>query len=255
MQTIERSPVFAGQFYPGNRAEVLDEISFLGSQAGSSPSRKQMFQYDGTRGLIVPHAGWHYSGKTALEAFLILGKVKPQKIALLGPAHAYPLHGIAAESHDLWAKPLGSVTILHDDHFPVHDASHREEHSLEVQMPFIKHFAGDAGVLPLVVGRISDQMADDYASRLLEPGYFLVIRTDLSQFHPLGKAVELDGRSIRQIENLDHHGVDACGINPLRVAFAYCRKTGTKPRLIDYTTSASHSGRQSSVVGYASFYF
>ncbi|MEJ2594373.1 MAG: AmmeMemoRadiSam system protein B [bacterium] len=207
------------------------------------------------RGLIVPHAGWVYSGKTAFLAFRHLDKIKPERIALLGPAHAWPLQGMAMDSHDYWMTPLGEVSLFRDDYFPVHPESHQNEHALEVQMPFISYYCKNASVLPLLVGKIDERKVRDIALHLSEKQYFIIISTDLSHFYSLSAANERDLRSIESIQNLSAQHVDACGINPLRIAMEYCKLNELKPRLIDYTTSADYSGIRSNVVGYASFYF
>jgi AmmeMemoRadiSam system protein B len=247
-----RKPAFAGSFYPSTKKEIhtffqrfeeqLEEEN-LEERKGSAP----------VSGIIVPHAGWVYSGKTAYAAHRLLQKAKPEKIALLGPSHRALFHTAYRDPHDFWESPLGRTPILPDSRFPVHPTVHDEEHSLEVQLPFIQYFHPDSRVLPLVVGHISETQANEFA-RLLD-SYFLIISTDLSHYHPLDEARHIDSRSIQNIENLDDRDVDACGINPLRIAFAFMRQRGLRPHLIDYSTSAEAFGDASAVVGYAGFWF
>ncbi len=251
-KTKVRQPAFAGSFYPAGEADILaffrlTEEETSGQEFPGPPEDTRI------SGLIVPHAGWIYSGKTAYVTHRLLKRTKPEKIALLGPSHRAFFHTAYRDMNDLWASPLGNTPIIHDNHFLGHPFVHDAEHSLEVQLPFIQHFSPQSSLLPLVVGHITDLQADEFA-RWLE-GYFLIISTDLSHYHPLDEARRLDSLSIRQIENLDPADVDACGINPLRIAFAFMRKHNLKPRLIDYSTSAETSGDASAVVGYAGFWF
>jgi AmmeMemoRadiSam system protein B len=253
MKTITaRIPSFTGKFYPEEERDVLAQIRNLQKQAVREASA-EVPRVEKINGLIVPHAGWRYSGKTATVAYGLLEKARPEKIALLGPAHAYHLEGIAADDHNRWMTPLGSIDIIHDDFFEVNNAAHRQEHSLEVQMPLIRHFAPEADVLPLVVGDLDTFEAEIVAAHLIEEGYFPIFSTDLSHFHSLKSANEIDRRSITNIERLTSGEIDACGRYPLRIAFSYCRMTGSKPLLLDYTTSAETTGNTHRVVGYASF--
>ena len=255
-EKIVRQQAVAGSFYPAGKEDVLEfirqtelrmknEISELeGSVAGKKIS-----------GLIVPHAGWIYSGKTAILAYSLLRKMLPRKIALLGPSHHFPVNRIFADEHSYWKTPLGLIKLVRDNYFGSNSTYHAPEHSLEVQAPFIKYYSGDSLLLPLLTGQITTDTALDTARHLQTHGYFLIISTDLSHFQDLESAKRTDSESIRGIETLDLSFVDACGINPLKVAVEYCRLAGTRPRLIDYSTSAETSGDPFSVVGYASFWF
>jgi AmmeMemoRadiSam system protein B len=247
-----RKPAFAGSFYPSTQQEIeaffrrfelqLKEEG-IEDPTGDAP----------VSGIIVPHAGWVYSGKTAYATHRLLKKVKPEKIALLGPSHRALFHTAYRDPHHFWASPLGHTQIIHDNRFPVHPLVHDEEHSLEVQLPFIQHFSQESLLLPLVAGHISEAQAGEFAEWLND--YFLIISTDLSHYYPLDEARQIDSRSIQNIENLDDREVDACGINPLRIAFAYMRQRSLHPHLIDYSTSAEAFGDASAVVGYAGFWF
>ncbi len=247
-----RKPAFAGSFYPSTKEEIFRFFHRFRidhpEEDPPVPAQKQKIS-----GLIVPHAGWVYSGKTAFAAFRLLKQVKPSKIALLGPSHRALFHTVYGDTHDFWESPLGHTPILHDPNFREHPDVHSSEHSLEVQLPFIQYFSPQSTLLPLVVGHLSEDQATDFAT-LLED-YFLIISTDLSHYHPLDEAKKIDSISIRNITQLNEQQIDACGIHPLRIAFAYMRKRGLSPKLMDYATSAEAFGDTSAVVGYASFWF
>ncbi len=247
-----RKPAFSGSFYPSTKEEIIRFFHRFEKEL----SEQEIPEETGSTkisGLIVPHAGWAYSGKTAYAALRLLKKAVPKKIALLGPSHRTLFHTIYSDPHDFWESPMGRMPIIHDKHFPSHDSIHDTEHSLEVQLPFIQHFSPRSSLLPLVVGHISEAQAREF-SDILED-YFLIISTDLSHYHPLDEARKIDSVSIRNIENLDDNNVDACGINPLRIAFAFMRKRGLCSYLIDYSTSAETFGDATAVVGYAGFWF
>jgi len=247
-----REAAFAGSFYPATREEILAFFNRF-EKTLQKQGIDEGLKAPKISGLIVPHAGWVYSGKTAYAAHRLLKKAKPEKIALLGPSHRALFHTVYRDPHDSWESPLGQTAILADSRFPAHPTVHNEEHSLEVQLPFIQYFSPESKLLPLVAGHLSASRAGAFAALL--DGYFLIISTDLSHYHPLDEARHIDSRSIRNIENRDDRDVDACGINPLRIAFAFMRRRGLRPHLIDYSTSAEAFGDASAVVGYAGFWF
>ena len=247
-----RKPAFAGSFYPSTKREILAFFQRFEKELKEEDMVEGM-NNSKISGLIVPHAGWVYSGKTTYAAHRLLRKIKPEKIALLGPSHRALFHTAYRDPHDFWESPMDRTQIIHDSLFSVHPSVHNEEHSLEVQLPFIQHFSPQSRMLPLVVGHISETQAEEFALYL--KNYFLIISTDLSHYYPLDEARKIDSRSIRQIENLDPVDVDACGINPLRIAFAFMSRHGLRPHLINYSTSAEAFGDASAVVGYAGFWF
>ncbi len=255
-EKIVRQQAVAGTFYPAGRNDVLEFIRNLESSAEDGIDELlNSVQKQKISGIIVPHAGWIFSGKTAVIAYQLLKKTLPKKIALLGPSHHFPINRILCDEHSYWKTPLGLIKLLRDNYFESNSTYHAPEHSLEVQAPFIKHYSGESLLLPLLTGQITIADAADCARHLSTHGYFLVISTDMSHFYDLDSARKTDAVSIHNIENLILDQVDACGINPLKVAVEYCRLRGTRPHLIDYSTSAEISGDPHSVVGYASFWF
>ncbi len=249
---LTRKPAFSGSFYPATKEEIFRFFQRFRSQFPEDGLPAEV-KNQKISGLIVPHAGWVYSGKTAFAAYRLLKEAAPAKIALLGPSHRALFHTVYRDTHNFWESPLGLTPVLRDPHFPEHPEVHNNEHSLEVQLPFIQYFSPESTLLPLVTGHISNSQATEFATWLED--YFLIISTDLSHYHPLDEARHIDSRTIRQIEQMDDRQIDACGINPLRIAFAYMKKHGLSPRLVDYSTSAEAFGDASAVVGYASFWF
>ena len=256
MDNAVRKMAVSGTFYPGDKDELIGLIKrFERSNIKMIDEIDSDLTDKDVKGLIVPHAGWVYSGNTAAIAYHLLRYKKPAKIALLGLSHQYRIQNVIADNHNYWDSPLGDIEIVRDDHFETENTIHSIEHSLEVQVPFIRYYSKTSSLLPLVVGELNADQARACAAHLLSNDYFLIISTDLSHFNSLAEAQKIDMKTIESVKNLDHHNLDACGRNPLKVAFEYCKLIGSRPRLIDYSTSAETSGDASRVVGYASFYF
>lgn len=255
MEHSVRNTAVSGTFYPSDKNEISGFIKQfeLSGKANIVEVLDKVKDKD-ISGLIVPHAGWIYSGKTATIAYKILEKIKPVKIALLGPSHQHWITRIKADNHDYWSTPLGEISIIKDSYFEADNIVHEHEHSLEVQAPFIRYYSEESSLLPLVAGDINPEQAHSCADHLLSQNYFLIISTDLSHFKSLTEAEITDRETIINIENLNPHKLDACGRNPLKVAFEYCKLKNTIPQLIDYSTSAEASGDTGRVVGYASFW-
>lgn len=251
-----RKQVFSGSFYPDSIIGIVDFISSI--EQNEKIRIDDLFaslKDQKVSGLIVPHAGWIYSGKTAQLAYKIVEKLKPQRVALLGPSHKFPINKVLADGHRLWATKLGNIDIIKDQFFETNTTYHAHEHALEVQAPFIKHFLKNTELLPLVVGEVSDSEAVSYAKHLLDHRYFLIVSTDLSHFHSIEEAKKIDAKTIRSIINLKNNDIEACGSNPLKIMIEFCKLINTTPKLIDYTTSAEATGDVNKVVGYASFWF
>ena len=203
-------------------------------------------------GLIVPHAGYAYSGEIAGKAFSLLKNKKFKKAIIFGPTHYVGFKGLASLSN--LETPLGKVNIKDNFYQKL-----PKEHSIENQIPFLQKINKDIEILPLVVGNISLKEAGEIAKQFsIEKDTLFVFSTDLSHFLPYEKAESTDRETIKIIEGLDirkQKEIDACGQFPLLIALNLCKKKGWKPMLIDYKNSGDVSGDKSSVVGYASFVF
>jgi len=206
-------------------------------------------------GVIVPHAGYVYSGKIAGKAFSYL-KSKDRRAIVLGPNHYYPVRGIFSYSKDFFQTPLGKIKSIKED-FSQLDFS--QEHSILNQIPFLQ-FLKYEEVLALLVSQISLNEAEKIAEKLARIKGKFVFSTDLSHFLSYEEAKEKDEKTIKAIENLDgnyflNRENSACGIYPLLILIKLCKKKKWKPKLIQYKNSGDVIGDKSSVVGYASFVF
>ena len=256
-----RPAAVADMFYTGNPAQLQAEIqSMLAEASITAPVPKA---------IIVPHAGYIYSGPIAASAFaqLIPAKDKIHRVVLLGPCHRVALTGLATSSADYFETPLGSIPIereLSDQllQLPqVHelDLSHAQEHSLEVQLPFLQQVLNEFTLLPLVVGDASG--ADVH--EVLEAVWggdetLIVISSDLSHYHDYDTAQAMDAATCKAIENLDGehiHYDQACGRNPVLGLLLSARKHHLKVNTLDLRNSGDTAGDKNKVVGYGAWAF
>ncbi|MFP4118153.1 MAG: AmmeMemoRadiSam system protein B [Candidatus Woesearchaeota archaeon] len=247
-----RETAVAGAFYPAEKERLRDLITGLAKQAEGSPEKD-------INGIIVPHAGYIFSGKTACYGFKRIDD-RFNKVVVLGPNHTVYTNRAIIDDNDAWRSPFGEVKISHDG-IPedlVRDSTpHIKEHSIEVQIPFLQHFISDFSLIPVIVGDLDEDMVTRYTeviNNLLDDRTLLVISTDLSHFHTKEKAEMIDKHTIENIIR-GKGTLDACGKNPLRIAIELCKKNNWKIELLDYSTSADFTGDESAVVGYASFRF
>lgn len=257
--TAIREPAVAGLFYPGDRASLAADVDrMLAGAVAEGPAPKA---------LIVPHAGYPYSGSTAAAAFAsIRARANGiSRVVLLGPAHRVPFRGIAAPSAEMFATPLGSVgldrlaidRLIELPQVVEMDLAHEGEHGLEVQLPFLQRLLGAFELVPLVVGDCApDKVAE--VLRLLwgGPETLVLISSDLSHYLDYDTAVARDRATSAHIEALDRaaigHG-DACGRNPINGLIAVARERGMRVETLAYCNSGDTAGDKRRVVGYGAY--
>ena len=232
-------------WYPQDKEE-LDRV--LDEYLKNGKSKEKV------NGLVVPHAGYEYSGKVAGKAFSLVRGKKIDKAIVIGLSHYIYLE-IAVTSHEkYWETPLGKVKLFNEN-FP--RANIDEEHSIQNQIPFLQKLKVKE-VMPLMIGQITIKQAKEIAEKISKIDAFYVFSTDLSHFLPYEQAVRKDKQSIQIIENLDianFNKIDACGMFPLLVLMYLCEEKGWKPKLVEYKNSGDVIGDKSRVVGYGSFWF
>jgi AmmeMemoRadiSam system protein B/AmmeMemoRadiSam system protein A len=265
METIRPAAV-AGSFYPGQPQALRQAVARHLARAPAPRSAASR----APKLLLVPHAGYMYSGDVAARAYALLGpwRERIRRVVLLGPAHRVALRGLAAPLAHAFATPLGTVPIdqaalagLTDlPQLRFSDAAHSDEHALEVQLPFLQTVLG-AGftLLPLVVGEASPQAVEEVLDRLWGGDETLiVISTDLSHYLPYGEARLRDQHTAQRILAFadDLLGEEACGATPLNGALRAAHHRGLQPRLLDLRNSADTAGGDAGrVVGYGAFAF
>lgn len=256
-----RPAAVAGAFYPAEH-DVL-EAALADSFAAAVPAP------DGPRprALVVPHAGYGYSGPVAATAYrcLVPWSAGIRRVALLGPSHRIPLRGLATSGAEAWDGPLGLVPLDRDaaadlEALPqVHrdDLAHAPEHSLEVQVPFLQSVLDRVTLLPLLVGDATpEEVAEVIEVLWRDESTVVVVSTDLSHYLPQEQAVRLDARTAAAIEAVRPEAIgdhDACGARPLRGLLVAAARAGRRVRRTDLRTSGDTSGDTRRVVGYGSF--
>ncbi|MDZ4201241.1 MAG: AmmeMemoRadiSam system protein B [Gallionella sp.] len=258
--SLVRPPAVAGSFYPAEPSPLAQEVRRL--LASSSPSALH------PKALIVPHAGYIYSGEIAASAYAALRGIAThiRRVVLLGPAHRVALHGLALPDAEAFDTPMGRVmldtaaahAIAALPQVGVSNSAHAQEHSLEVQLPFLQSVLDEFLLLPLVVGRASATEVAEVLELLWGGGETLiVISSDLSHYLPYADARTADEATARQIlalQALDSHE-QACGAAPVNGLLLAARCHRLTPHLLDLRNSGDTAGSRDRVVGYAAFAF
>ena len=221
------------------------------------------------KALIAPHAGYLYSGPIAASAYAQLLPARDQikRIVLFGPSHYVALDGLATSSAEAFATPLGIVPVDVEAVRQVRslpqvrefDAAHAQEHSLEVQLPFLQCVLGDFTLVPLAVGEATPEDISQVLDALWDgPETRLVVSSDLSHYHDFQTAQRLDRATAKAIEALKPGGIGeerACGRMPIRGLLEAARRHGLRARTVDLRNSGDTAGPHDRVVGYGAFVF
>ncbi len=260
-----RPPAVAGAFYERGREELRTTVTALLEEA-----RKEVHVRPGLppKALIVPHAGYVYSGPVAASAYVLLTGARGivSRVVLLGPAHRVYLTGLALPEALAFRTPLGEVPVDRDlmkrvaglPQVSVNGEAHRLEHSLEVQLPFLQVLLGEFSLLPIVVGQASPEEVEEVLAAVRGgPETLIVISSDLSHYLKSSLAREIDARTARAILDLDPEIVpeEACGAFPVNGLLLAARKWHLRPFEVDLRNSGDTAGTPDQVVGYGSFAF
>ncbi len=257
-----RPAAVAGLFYPDDPEELRQWLkSALGDSQESHASCKAM---------VVPHAGYIYSGGVAATAYkrLLQFSQRIQRIVLLGPAHRVGFEGIAVPTVDCFATPLGTIKLDRDaidglSDLPqviFDDLPHAEEHCLEVQLPFLQAlFKDNVTLVPLVVGMTTSQLLADVIQRLWgDQQTLILVSSDLSHYHDYHTARQLDAETSAAIESGQIDFLDsehACGYLPIQGLLEITTRYGLKAKTIDLRNSGDTAGPKDRVVGYGAYVF
>ena len=218
--------------------------------------------------MIVPHAGYIYSGSTAAMAYATLAPWRStiRRVILLGPTHRVAVDGIALPKTTAFNTPLGDIPLDAPaiallgglPQIVVSDRVHAEEHSLEVHLPFLQRILDDFTLVPLAVGHATPNEVAEVLDRLWGgPETLIVISSDLSHFLPYAAANEVDRDTCARILQLDAHirPEQACGAYPVNGLLLAAQRRGLVPQLIHRCNSGDTAGDRQRVVGYAAFAF
>lgn len=261
-----REAAKAGSWYPADPKQIKEDIAELTRQAKKSrlqiPSKKQL------RALVLPHAGYAYSGWTAAHAVFVLSGKNFSKVILLGPDHYVGLKNGAISDVGAYRTPLGVVKLHADaeklrsqsEMFQPSSVSDRNEHSLEMVLLFLQSYLEAFELVPIVAGPTHTGHFAEQLNSILEDNALLVVSTDLSHFLSYTEAVERDRETIDYIMNRSLNGFSnmknrACGAIPLSILIHMAKQHNWQPVLLHYSNSGDTSGNRSRVVGYAAIAF
>lgn len=257
-----RQPAVAGTFYPGVSSTLARDVTALLAAAHPALLGKL------PKAVIVPHAGYVYSGAIAAAAYasLAAGRDQITRVVLLGPVHRVPVRGLALPGVDDFATPLGNIPIDQAavallntmPQIVTSAAAHAWEHSLEVQLPFLQSLLNNFSLIPLAVGdATAEEIAEVLDALWGGPETLIVISSDLSHFLPYASAQAVDRETAQRILELrgplSHE--QACGGTPINGMLLAARRHHLQPLLLDLRNSGDTAGDKERVVGYASFAF
>jgi len=252
---LVRPTAVAGLFYDAASGPLRASLSAMLESAPAAALHRP------PRILILPHAGYVYSGRTAAAGYKLLSPHQFQRVVILCPAHSVPLRGMALPECSSFATPLGEVPLdlaamAELDGMPAvarNAEAHRFEHAIEVQLPFLQYQLQEFKLVPLVVGHCPPAAVAEVLERLMDDQTLLVVSTDLSHYLTWDEANQKDEQTIAQIlqlnDNLD--GYQACGSYGLNGALLWAREQGLTSTLLSHCNSGDSAGTKDRVVGYA----
>jgi len=259
-----RRPAVAGLFYPEDPNELLLTVDTLLDQADTPEPTAAA-----PRAIIAPHAGYIYSGPTAATAYRLIRAHRREykRVALFGPSHRIAFAGLAVPDSDSFRTPLGDIALdttaieqlLQLPQVNRLEQAHSQEHSLEVQLPFLQRALDEFTLIPVVVGNASDaDVAAAIQTIWNDEHTLIVISSDLSHYHDYATAQRMDRRTSEAIVALQGDQIDyedACGRTPVKGLLQLARQRGLEGEIIDLRNSGDTAGDRDRVVGYGAYVF
>lgn len=257
-----RAAAVSGMFYPADAGELARSVRryLAAATAEEGPAPKAV---------IAPHAGYVYSGPVAATVYARVAEARERirRVVLIGPCHRVAIDGFAAVGWQAFETPLGAVPVdraameqaLALPTVQIFDAAHRQEHCLEVQLPFLQSVLEDFAIVPLLAGEATAEETAELLELLWDgPETLIVISSDLSHYHDYDTAGRLDGATTEAIERLDPDAIgydDACGRVPITGLLLAARHHGLTARTLDLRNSGDTAGGRGEVVGYGAYAF
>ncbi|NTX08827.1 AmmeMemoRadiSam system protein B [Myxococcus sp. CA040A] len=255
-----RAPAVAGTFYSSNPTTLMTQVDAWLEQARGPEEGLPA-------ALIVPHAGYVYSGAVAAAAYATLWarRAERTRVLLLGPCHFHRLRGLAYPEVDLLCTPLGDVRLDADllrratalGQVSASTEAHESEHALEVQLPFLQRVLERFTVLPLVVGRTDEEEVAQVLEALWDEDVLLVVTSDLSHYRPYEEARRADHATAARVLALEGplDAGSACGAEAISGLLRVAKRRGLRPRLMALRSSGDAAGARDEVIGYGAFVF
>lgn len=261
-----RRPAVSGMFYSEDESQLKRQLERAFANARIHRERKK------TIGIVAPHAGYEYSGLTAAKAYSSFGKNPSKTFIILGPNHAEIGPEISVWSRGTWLTPLGECKIAENIADKIianskiakaDETAHIEEHSIEVQIPFLQFlFGNEIRIVPICMADQSREAAEDIAKSIipLKEEFAIIASSDFTHYESRKEVEKKDAAAIRTIESLDvvqlykileENDISACGFGPIAVLMLVAKARGAKIKRITHSTSGDITGETKSVVGYA----
>jgi len=274
-----RKPVVAGYFYEGRKESLIKQIEWAFTHKlgpGYIPRVSEERNRESI-GFVVPHAGYIYSGPIAAHSYARLASEgKPDVFVLLGPNHTGAGEAVSVWSEGAWETPLGYANIdvdlakeiISNSRYARPDKlAHYEEHSIEVQIPFLQYLFKDVSIVPISIMYQVPEISEDLATSIFKASSKLgrdavvIASTDLTHYEPHERAVEKDKVVLDKIKSLDPVGlfdvvlrknISMCGVAPVMTLLYYAKLSGSSgAEVLKYGTSGDVSGDKTLVVGYS----
>ncbi len=264
-----RPAAVAGSWYPANPEDLAREVDRYLDAVEGMPISDDLAPL----AIVAPHAGLMYSGPVAAYAYRLLRGHDIDVAVLVGPSHYVAFDGVAIYERGAFETPFGPVPV--SEHYAsaistasrqvkAHPAAHVREHSLEMQLPFLKRVLPDISIVPLVMGRqrreTAYELGQAIAAAISGRRAVIVASTDLSHYHNASTAATLDGKVIQQVLRFDPDGLmtlleahpdHACGGGPTVSVMLAAAALGAKDAcVLKYGDSGDVSGDKDAVVGY-----
>jgi len=274
MQHRVRKPSHAGTFYPGGKSELTKTVDSLLKDAHPAGIKGRAVA------MIVPHAGYIYSGPIASHAYRLIKDISPKRIILLGPSHYYPLSNPTLYGEGSFSTPLGEIPInsaltnkikKRCPDIKVSQEAHRQEHSLEVQLPFLQRVVSHFEIVPILVPPHREALDEEKPAKVLagllkeDKDLIILVSTDLSHFHSYNQARRIDEDTVKLIKEMSvkklGQGIlsgknELCGDGAVLTGMLCAREFGAKNvEVLSFASSGDIQGDKSRVVGYAAIVF
>jgi AmmeMemoRadiSam system protein B len=265
-----RDAILAGSWYPGNKDALTKRIEGYLSKVKAKSLKGEL------KAIIVPHAGYMYSGQVAAHAYRLLQDRNLKRIIMIGPSHRVGFRGASVNMQSGYKTPLGVVPVDRDLGKRILNAdtfiqevprAHAIEHSLEIQLPFLQTVLRDFQIVPILMGQQDFKTCSDLAKTLVQvmastDRTLLLASTDLSHYHSYKKAKKLDLKLIQHVQRFDAKGLadslsmgkcEACGGGPAITVMLAAQALGADLSVIlNYANSGDVTGDHTRVVGYLS---
>ena len=257
MSSKIREPYCAGSWYSNNPKSLASEIdSYLGNVKTEEKRN--------VKAMIVPHAGYIYSGQVAAYSFRQIGS-EIKTVIILGTAHRYPLRGVCIMDYEYYDSPLGKVKVSgkikdflkEKDVVSIVEADYGE-HSIEIEIPFLQRAMKEFEIIPVIVGQVNHTEFSKLLEEYSDNSTLIVASVDLSHFHDYETAKDLDNYSIDTILKLNAKGIDDAEIDSpyaIKSLIDLALRKEWKTKLLNYKNSGDTAGDKRRVVGYASIIF